>query len=176
MICLYKGRRGSGKTLTMLKDGLKLYHNGYKILRNFECSFGKYISNEEILSLDKNSNIDNCVLMIDEMQIFFDSRRSMQKSSINFSNFIQQIRKRNIIMLCTTQYSSTIDLRLRQHLDIVCYPYFSKKFNICEVLYIDLTSIEDNLLTAKSSAPTSTRIIYYAPPLFKIYDTTQMIK
>jgi len=177
MIVLYKGRRGAGKTLTMLKDGLKFHSQGFKVIRNFDCFFGTYISNEEILNLDKNSEIDNCVLMIDEMQIFFDSRRSMQKSSINFSNFIQQIRKRNIIMLCTTQYSNTIDLRLRQHLDIIAYPSFSKKFNVCEVLYIDLTSIEDNLLiNLNNKAPTSTQVVYYAQPLFKLYNTNQMIR
>lgn len=177
MILLYKGRRGSGKTLSMLKDGLKFHQNRYKILRNFDCTFGKYISNEEILALDKNSKIDNCVLMIDEMQIFFDSRRSMKSESINFSNFIQQIRKRNIILLCTTQYSNTIDLRLRQHLDIVAYPVFSKEFNVCEVLYIDLTSIEDNILTnINDKAPTSIRICYYAQPLYKLYNTNQMIR
>jgi hypothetical protein len=176
MIVLYKGRRGCGKTLTMLKDGLKYYSAGYNILRNFNCSFGEYISNEEILALDKNSDIDNCVLMIDEMQIFFDSRRSMQKTSINFSNFIQQIRKRNIILLCTTQYSNTIDLRLKQHLDIIAYPNYNKEFSVCEVLYIDLTSIEDNLLTNRNSEPASIKVVYYAQPLFKIYNTNQMIR
>src|SRR3990170_3083911 len=137
MIILYKGRRGAGKTLSMIKDGLRYYQNGFKILRNFTLSFRTFISNEEILLLDKNSKIDNCVLMIDEMQIFFDSRRSMKTESINFSNFIQQIRKRNITLLCTTQYSNTIDLRLRQHLDIVAYPNFNKKFN-CSLSHCSL--------------------------------------
>jgi len=54
----------------------------------------------------------------------FDSRRSMAKQNLKFSNFIQQIRKRNIILLGTTQYSNTVDLRLRQHLDIIAYPNY----------------------------------------------------
>lgn len=176
MILLYKGRRGCGKTLTMIKDGLLYDNAGYKIFRNFDCSFGKYISNEEILNLNKNSPIRDCVLLIDEIQIFFDSRRSMKKESINFSNFIQQIRKRNIILLTTTQYSNTTDLRLRQHLDVIAYPTFSKKFDVCEVVYIDLTTIEDDILTdITSKSPSYVRTIYYAKPLYKMYNTNQMI-
>lgn len=34
-IVLYKGKRGCGKTLTMVKDGFKYYLNGWKVLRNF---------------------------------------------------------------------------------------------------------------------------------------------
>lgn len=96
IVVLYKGHRGCGKTLTMTKDGYQDHLKGFKILRNFEATFGSYISEEDILNLDKNSNIRNCIILIDEVQIFFDSRRGMKKSAINFSNFIQQIRKRNI--------------------------------------------------------------------------------
>jgi hypothetical protein len=173
MIILYKGRRGAGKTLTMIKDGYVFFKNGYKILRNFDCLFGQDITNEEILNLNKSSEVENCVLMIDEMQIFFDSRRSMRTSSIQFSNFIQQIRKRNIILLCTTQYSNTIDMRLRQHLDIIAYPNFDKKYDVCEVIYIDLTSIEDNILSGIQK-PNYIQLVYYTKPFYKLYNTNQM--
>lgn len=174
MILLYKGARGRGKTLTMVKDGFIYFKNGFRILRNFEASFGEYITNDEILQLDKNSNIINCVLLIDEIQIFFDSRRSMKKENMNFSNFVQQTRKRNINLLCTTQYSNTIDLRLRQHLDIIAIPQFSKEFNLCEVDYIDITSYED-VLTGLLDNVTKKTIVYDAIPIFKLYKTEEMI-
>jgi hypothetical protein len=173
MIILYKGRRGAGKTITMIKDGYVFYKDNYNILRNFDCAYGKYITNEEILALNKSSDIHDCVLMIDEMQIFFDSRRSMKKTSIEFSNFIQQIRKRNIILLCTTQYSNTIDMRLRQHLDIIAYPNYNKEFQVCEVIYIDLTSVEDNILSGIQK-PNYVQLIYHTKPFFKLYNTNQM--
>jgi hypothetical protein len=164
----------------MVKDGYQFYKDGYKILRNFECSYGKYIDNEQILNLDKNSNIKDCVLMIDEMQIFFDSRQSMRKSSIHFSNFIQQIRKRNIIVLCTTQYSNTIDLRLRQHLDIIAYPNFIKYLDVCEVTYFDLTSLENDISIVSGYSdlqvtPMTRKIVYNCIPIFKMYNTEEMI-
>ena len=178
MIVLYKGARGRGKTLSMVKDGLGFYLNGYKILRNFHCSFGEYIDNEEVLGLSKNSNLNNAVLLIDEMQIFFDNRRSMTKQNITFSNFVQQIRKRNIIILCTTQYSNTIDVRLRQHLDIIAFPNFKKDKNICEVTYMDLTRLQDNDLilgTGQEFRPMLSKIIFNAEPIFKLYNTEEMI-
>lgn len=175
MITLYKGRRGSGKTLTMIKDGLQFYNDGYRILRNFDCTFGEYISDEEILELNKHSNISNCVIMIDEIQIFFDSRRSMAKQSLYFSNFIQQIRKRNIIVLATSQYSNTIDLRFRQHVDIIAYPQFYKQLNVCEVIYVDITSVEDNILGQTGKIPEHIKIVYDPIPLFKLYRTEEMI-
>lgn len=175
MITLYTGARGRGKTLTMVKDGYQFYKNGYKILRNFSCEFGDYISNEEIVELDKESNIKNAVLMIDEIQIFFDSRRSGRKQNLNFSNFVQQIRKRNIHLLCTTQYANTVDLRLKQHLDFIARPFFNPEFNVCEVIYEDLTSVENSLFTGILKEPEKAIIVYDCLPVFKLYDTTEMI-
>lgn len=174
-IVLYKGKRGCGKTLTMIKDGLIYSKNGYRILRNFNCSFGEYISEEEILELDKHSEIFNCVIMMDEIQIFFDARKSMRKVNINFSNFVQQIRKRNIVLLATTQFANTVDLRFRQHTDIICYPNYIKEFQVCECIYIDITSIEDTILNTIKS-PKYVKLVYNAIPVFKLYLTDQMIK
>lgn len=177
MIVLYKGSRGKGKTLSMTRDAFKFSTLGYNVFTNIEMNFGTPISNEDILKLDKNSKIFNAVLVIDEIQIFFDSRRSMNKGNLNFSNFIQQIRKRNIHILCTTQYSNTIDLRLRQHLDIIAHPNFHKELGVCEVTYIDVTSLEDqdNLLNP-NFVPKMVKIVYDAKPFFKMYNTGEMVK
>lgn len=174
MMALYKGRRGSGKTITMVKDAFLNYKKGWIIYRNFNASFGNFIDNEEIINLDKHSTIQNALLMIDEIQIFFDSRQSMRKKNIQFSNFIQQVRKRNLIILCTTQYSNTIDLRLRQHLDILATPYHFKSLDVCEVTYTDLTSIESNFFM--DTIPKSIKVVFDCKPIYKLYDTNEMIK
>lgn len=173
MIVLYKGRRGAGKTLTLVKDAKKYQEQGWKIYRNIEVmSFGEFIKDEEILKLDKNHPIQDAVICIDEAQIFFDSRRSMKNQNIKFSNFVQQIRKRNIIMLVTTQYTNTIDLRIRQHVDVIATPRFNKKYPVCEVTYTDMTSIDDETLIE----PQRTRIVYNPIPIFELFDTREMIK
>lgn len=174
MIILYKGAKGKGKTLTLLKDGLEYLQEGYLILRNFEARFGQYISNDEILKLDKNSPYHDCVLLIDEIQVFFDSRRSGKKQNLDFSNFIQQIRKRHIIILATTQYSNNVDLRFRQFVDIVVYPNYIEELKLCEVTYVDITQADD-LFNPVKEFP-QVKIIYDPKPLFKMYNTDQMIK
>jgi hypothetical protein len=173
-IILYKGKRGCGKTLTMVKDGFLFFKQGYRVLRNFECSFGEYISDEEILKLNKESNLSNCVIMMDEIQIFFDARRSMKKENLTFSNFIQQIRKRNINLLATTQFANTVDLRFRQHVDIIAYPNFIKNLNVCEIIYIDMTSIEDSII-GSIKEPSYVKKVYDAIPVYSLFKTEEMI-
>lgn len=173
-VVFYKGARGKGKTLTMVKDGSKYFKNGWRILRNFNCRFGEYIKEEEILNLSKDSELYNCVIMIDEIQVFFDARQSLRKNHINFSNFIQQLRKRNIILLATSQYSNTVDLRFRQHVDIIAYPKYIKEIQVCVVTYIDVTMIEDATLQ-KIELPSVT-IVFNARKVFPLYDTTEMIR
>ncbi|MFW6130768.1 MAG: AAA family ATPase [Atribacterota bacterium] len=175
-ILLYKGRRGCGKTLTMVKDGFRYYKSGRKVYSNLKSvKFAEFISEEDILNLNKDSNVSNCVILMDELQIFFDSRRSQKKQNLNFSNFIQQVRKRNIIILGTTQYSNTIDLRLRQHVDIIAYPNFNKDHNVCPVMYVDLTAIEDDIL-GQIKEPEVVNIVYDPLPVFNLFDTEEMLR
>jgi len=176
MIILYKGSRGKGKTLSMVKDGLGFYNEGYNIIRNFHCSFGRYMDSDGILGLSKDSNINNAVMMIDEIQIFFDNRKSMTKQNISFSYFVQQIRKRNIIILCTTQYSNTIDIRLRQHLDIIAFPNFKHDKDVCEITYMDLTRLQDSeFMTGEAPKPMLCKVVFNAKPIFNLYNTEEMI-
>lgn len=175
MIVLYKGARGKGKTLSMVKDAYKYSSNGFKVFTNMSnCRVGVFKENEEILSINKeNKEFFNCVLVIDEIQSLFDSRRSMKKSNLDFSYFLQQIRKRNIILLCTTQYSNTVDLRLRQHIDILAIPRHNKDFNVCEVKYIDLTSVEDEEYSYNE--PLSVKLTFDAKKIYELYNTEELI-
>lgn len=112
--------------------------------------------------------------MIDELQILFDSRSSMKKQNVKFSNFIQQVRKRNIIILATAQFSNTVDLRFRQHIDITAQPNYKDNYPICEVIYIDMTTIEDDLL-GEIKEPKIKEVVYNPIPIFKLYKTEEMI-
>jgi len=168
---MYKGRRGCGKTLTMVKDALNFYDNGWTIYSNFDiCIPYKKITNEDIINLVENENIKDCVLLIDEIQTIVDSRRSMKKDNLNFSYFVQQIRKRNIILLCTTQFTRTTDLRLREHTDIVVKPKIYHEYPVVEAEYFDVTS-EEELGYIES------KIIVYNPQrIFSLYDTNEIKK
>jgi len=171
MIVMYKGRRGTGKTLTMVKDGLGFYNKGWVIYSNFEVVFPyKKLNNDDILNLPDNDNIKNCVIMIDEIQTIIDSRRSMKSSNLNFSYWIQQIRKKNIVLLCTTQFTRTTDLRLREHIDIVVKPKFLHNYPVVTAEYFDITSEEDlGYIDSKV-------IVYNPTSIFGLYDTNEIKK
>jgi len=171
MIILYKGRRGAGKTLTMVKDALNFYDKGWDIYSNFDISIPyKKVVNDDLINLATNDNINNCVLLVDEIQLLIDSRRSMKKESLNFTYFIQQIRKKGIILLCTTQFTRTVDVRLREHVDIVVKPRIYREYPVVEAEYFDVTS-EEELGYIES------KIIVYNPQrIFSLYDTNEVLQ
>lgn len=171
-IILYLGSRGKGKTLTMVKDAYIEYKNGKRVITNMQnISFGETFTNDEIKELTKNSELENAVILIDEAQLFFDSRRSMKKVNLDFSYFVQQTRKRNIDLYLTTQFANTIDRRIRDNVDFICYPNFITKYNVCECEYIDYTSLEDPYTIEPLKAST----FFNALDVFKLYDTREKI-
>lgn len=175
LIVLYKGRRGAGKTLTMVKDGYLYYKKGFKVYSNLKTTFSFQLNEDKIFNLIR-TNIKDCVILFDEIQLYLDSRRSMSKLNIEFSGFIQQIRKRNIHLLATTQYSNTLDLRFRQHIDIIVYPSFIEKYPICEVVYIDITTIQDFVFNDERIKPKIAKVIFNPVPIFKMYNTKEIFQ
>lgn len=174
VIALYRGSRGKGKTLTMVKDSLKFYQRGFKVLTNLtSLKFGEKVDSDYILSLSRKSELFNCVLVIDEIELFFDSREFSKKENKEFSKFLQQIRKRNVNILCTCQYINLIDLRIRQQLDVIVYPHHDSRYNSCGAVYIDLTTLEDDF---RQVDPRMSLVVYNKLPVFNLYDTNEMLK
>ena len=175
LIVLYTGRRGSGKTLTMVKDILKFKEAGWTIYSNIEIKGvdTQTLETEDIINFDKKSEMKNCVFVIDEIQVLFDSRRSTSKTNTDFSNFIQQIRKRGIILLATTQFAGTTDLRIRQHTDIIVRPRYNKKYFLVDVIYFDITASEDSFML--DEMPFNRRLVFDARTIFNLYDTNKTI-
>lgn len=71
MLVLYRGARGKGKTLTMVKDAYKFHLLGYRVISNLNLKFGEYMSSTELLNLSKTSDLKNCILVIDEIELYF---------------------------------------------------------------------------------------------------------
>jgi len=175
MIYLYKGAKGKGKTLSMVKDAYLFHLDKRPVFTNMKTlNFGQYISNEEILKIDKNSKIKKCCLLIDEIQTLFNARRSMKKENVDFSHFIQQIRKRDIDLLSTSQFSNTVDLIFRQHVDIIATPRFDKELLVCKVEYLDMNSLEDNMIGEIQDLDVVS-VVYDAREIFGKYDTEELI-
>lgn len=113
MIIGIYGDLGSGKTLFMTLLGYILYNKGYNIMANYHLNFPY-----QPINLQKIEELNKCAILIDELHIFIDSRRSMSKFNQKFSYFILQTRKRGIIFIYTSQFKRSVDLRIRDITDI----------------------------------------------------------
>lgn len=169
-IVLFRGSRGTGKTLTMVKTALEYHKLGWKVFTNLSQTPFYSITSEFILDLSGKSQLRDCVLAIDEIELFFDSREWNKKESRYFSRFLQQIRKRNVVILCTSQFTNLIDIRLRQQIDTLGICSFDKVNSLSFCTFVDLTSIETNPFNPKMHS-----IEYYAEPIFHCYNTSQII-
>jgi hypothetical protein len=133
----------------MTKDALTYYHNGWKVYTNmYSLPFATRLEEEEILGLAETDGFKDCVVCIDEIQTLIDSRRSMRKGNVTFNYFLQQIRKRNVNLLATTQFTKRVDIGFREQLDIMATPKIVRLPSggfVVEVEYIDLT-IEDVMI------------------------------
>ncbi len=171
MITLYRGRRGKGKTTTMVKDAYNYFCYGWKIYTNMDkLGFPhEQLSVDDIVNLHK-SDIENCVLMIDEIQAIVDNRRGMKKENVSISNFFYEIRKRSIVLLATTQFSRNTDLRFRDQVDIIAHPSMLPEYPVVECVYTDLTATEDNV------GIISRKVIYNPTEVFKLFNTNERVK
>ena len=147
MIVMYVGRRGAGKTTAMIKDALNYHSCGWRVITNMESVpfADEVVDSMDVIQMIDREDVNDCVLVLDEIQTIIDSRRSASKHNVSFSNFIQQIRKRNIIVIATTQFFDTADKRFRAHTDVLAYPskeVFDDGTMVITVKYVDRTAMD----------------------------------
>lgn len=124
------GKQGSGKTAMITKLCTDNHITGVKIFSNytlFKIPFipvvldflpDKDYSKETISileTLNKQPDFFNgSIMLLDEIHLYFDSLDFMKKNSRKCQKFFSQIRKRNILLLATTQYIMNVDIRIRR--------------------------------------------------------------
>jgi hypothetical protein len=117
----FYGATGSGKTLSMVKEGVKDCILGRAIYSNMNSIKNMpyyYIDLEDLIlmvqdeQLDINDNRPK-TLLLDEIHTMFDGRRSQSRDNIDFSLFISQCRKRKFNVYYTSQWISGADIRIR---------------------------------------------------------------
>jgi hypothetical protein len=167
----YTGRRGSGKTTAMTLDAYNYFINGFKVYTNMKSLvFASCLPENNILSMADSDELNDCVVVIDEIQVLFDSRRSARRQNVNFLYFIQQIRKRNVSLLYTTQFSRRVDIGIREHTDLEARPRIvlrKGEYYICDVTY------EDIVTTIETGVPTYFRKVFVANDVFDLFDTNE---
>ena len=165
MLVGIEGGLGSGKTLIMTKWGVQDSLKGRKVLSNyrlFDIDFD-WLNMAELLS--KNVDLKNATILIDEITVFADCRRSM--SNTIFSYFILQTRKRNVCLYYTTQDFAMIDKRIFAHTNILVH--CSKVGEYENLRRYDVIDRRDDYF----AKPTS--FIMDIRNYFKFYDTDEII-
>lgn len=125
MIVGFIGNMGGGKTLSMVKYAYEKYLSGFTIYSNIHLDFPhKKLDLELILDYaNEDKQFPKSVFLIDEAHIYLEARRSASKRNIVITYFILQTRKKDILLLYTTQNFYQVEKRLREQTDvrISCY-------------------------------------------------------
>ena len=121
MIIGIDGGLGSGKTALMTGYLYEDFKQGFDVKANYSLNF-KHDTLDVLSLLEKNPNLKDVSIGIDEITVFMDCRTSASKMNRLISYFILQSRKRNVTLYYTTQDFNMVDLRLinHTHIQIVC--------------------------------------------------------
>jgi archaellum biogenesis ATPase FlaH len=163
------GDRGDGKTLLMTGlgylynkvDGMKVYANYHLIGIPYE-----YITFEILASFPED--LVNAVVLMDEAHIGADAYEVFRKTVKAITTFATQLRKRNVILIWSTQRFNTVAKRLRQMTNYV--------------LEVQKTNIEGmiDIKVFDRSQPASNsflnEFIFNGKKYFKMYDTNEIIE
>jgi hypothetical protein len=130
MIIGIEGFLGDGKTIYMVRCAKIDHKNGRKIYANFHLKNIPYIplNINDFLLTENADKFKNCTILIDEITLFMDCRRSSRKENIAISTLLRQSRKRSIDIYYTCQNLDETDLRLSRYTSIFviaqrCYGY-----------------------------------------------------
>ena len=123
------GKQGSGKTLLMVKHLVDehLEHPNKKIFSNTPLfnldyqfiTFDKNKAGDEnkmsiLEQLDSDPNYFNhSIMLLDEIHLYLNSLDFFKNNNRALQTFFSQLRKRDILLLATSQYFHDIDIRVR---------------------------------------------------------------
>lgn len=130
------GRRGHGKTLSMTAIGhlFKQAYERHNVNVNIAANYNTSVATEGLRPdgdrwaspylledlMEFPVWADELLVLIDEAATAFPRRRSNARINLDFSTFLQMIRKRNIELLFTTQFPGMLDDQLLINIDLYC--------------------------------------------------------
>jgi len=124
------GRRGRGKTAAltflgmMFREAYDLHNVDAKVAANYNTDVahpGIYCNPyliDDIMGFPDWA--DRLLVLVDEVAAMFPRRRSTARINVDFSTFMQQIRKRDVEVVFTTQFPGMLDDQLLINIDLYC--------------------------------------------------------
>lgn len=178
------GKQGSGKTCFITKCLIDNLDKNKKVFSNYSLFNGidyervtfdktktKYKNDNKVIDilemLESNDNyFNNSIMLIDEIHVYFDSLDFMKKNNRIIQIFFSQLRKRNILLLGTTQYILNLDIRIRrQALNVFEMSNIKDTVFKCDVSEID--GYYTNFIRSE---------LFNLEEYFKYYDTNEIIQ
>lgn len=112
-----------GKTLGMTIWALDAFQHGRTVWSNIQFGFPHNpLEFQDIKLKDGPSRYWNGHVAIDELNFFFDARKSISGPNIEFGSFLLQQKKQGCNITGTTHDISYLDLRLRDNYDYAIIP------------------------------------------------------
>jgi hypothetical protein len=109
------GKMGAGKTLSMSTLATFLHkQTGAPLYANYQLEGA-----QKIESFNDLMKVDTAIFCFDEMWLSMDARQ--WKDNVRLTQWINQTRKKKLIILYTTQHIRQIELRARNATDILVY-------------------------------------------------------
>ena len=172
------GKQGSGKTAFITKLLIDNYSNYKKVYSNYSL-FGidyekitfdnkRNKKSTDILKVicDNPDYFNNSIMLLDEIHIYFDSRDFMKQNNRIIQNFFSQLRKRDILLLATTQYILHLDIRIRRQA-IAVFQMINLKDGIFKVEVNEIDGYYTNFIKSE---------LVNLNNYFKYYDTKELIE
>jgi len=181
MISVVQGRPGTGKTVFLVSEIIRMASRGLDVYTNVEVKFpladrrNKFI--HRIESLEDILHLREGEIVLDEVQTYLNSR-NWDKLDIRFQLLLQQHRKRGLNILGATQSVTRVDVVFRQLVQrfydvrrVFIVKLFGKPFGLFVLREYDPDSIESgtgNYVPVSWPYP-----VAVDPFTFLVYDTTQ---
>lgn len=172
------GRQGSGKTAFITKLLVDNYTSDKRVYSNYSL-FGIDYQKITFDSKKNKNSIDilkvisenpdyfnNSIMLLDEIHIYFDSRDYMRQNNRVIQNFFSQLRKRNILLLATTQYILHLDVRIRRQA-LAVFQMANLKDGIFRVDVHEIDGYYTNFIRTE---------LVNLKDYFKYYDTNELIE
>lgn len=150
-----------------LEQGKTVYTNFHLNLKSIDKKYHKQIKLLDNVFFEnyKNFQLYDCSVYIDEAYIFFDSRMSQSKKNRIFSYFVCQTRKRTVNLVMSCQLFRSIDVRVRNQIELFIYPSCVK----CDEGTIVRNDIYDANMHKKG------KMIFKGDDYFNAYNTEEII-
>lgn len=189
----FYGATGSGKTLSLIKEGVRDCILGRTIYSNMKKILNMpyyYINLEDLILMVQNEELDvnddnPKSLLLDEIHTMFDGRRSSSRENIDFSVFISQCRKRRFNVYYTSQWISGADIRIRTLTSelVRCIPHIDyRDCGLGDMSTPEPVKIEKRIMqvadlqSGMQKVKTKIDARWRNRPFYKFYDTFEVIR